>query len=315
MEYWDINYQSLQIEPTNRCNLKCRVCWHTLGDIKEYGDLDFDSFKTIFDQFNGIADVNLQGLGEPFLAPDLLNMISYAKYKKVDVWLASNLNFNIDEKFARSIVKSGLTKIRISIDASTEKEYARIKRNGSLSKVINAVRLISRIKRELSSKLPVLAFNTIAMKRNIKDLSNIIKLAHSLQINEIALIPLVIFDKGLATKKQSLNNNIPIVNKYIPKVFRVAQDLGIKLEEGISAMMHPEEMGLESNAKPKCTYSCYIDCFGFLYPCCNVKYSFGNCKNNTIYEIFKSDRYLFFKEKILQKKSDCLSCMQILNRS
>jgi len=310
-----INYRSLQIEPTNRCNLKCRVCWHTLGAPKGYGDLSFDLFKTIFSQFDGIQDLNLQGLGEPFLSQDLLNMISHVKHKKVDVWLTSNLNIDIDEKFARSIVKSGLTKIRISIDASSEKEYGKIKKRGSFKKVINAIRLINRIKSELSSDFPILAFNTIAMKRNIKDLQNIIKLAHSLGIYEIALIPLVIFNKGIATKNESLDNNIPLLREYTDGIFKTAQDLGIKLEEGISAVVHPKEMGLKTNEKPKCTYGCFVDCFGFLYPCCNVKYFLGNFRNENLSEMVNNGRYNFFEKNILQRKLGCSSCMEILNNT
>lgn len=315
METWDIKYKSVQIEPTNRCNLKCRICWHTFGGIKKFGDMNFNLFKTIINQFNGITDLNLQGLGEPFLAPNLLNMVVYANDKGINVWLASNLNFDImDEKFIHDIIRSGLTKIRISIDASNEKKYADVKKGGFLGKAIDAIYSINKAKKKYSSNLPVLAFNTVAMKRNVKDLKNIIELAHRLDIREIALIPLVIFNKGIATNEESLSNNLPLVNKYINGIIKTAQDLDIKLEEGISAMVHPKEMGLKSVVTTKCVSSCYVDCFGFLYPCCNVKYSFGNFKNDNLFRMINNDKYLFFKDNILEKRINCVSCMEILNK-
>ena len=314
MNSQDIKYRSVQIEPTNRCNLRCRACWHTLGDVKKSDNLNFSFFKIIIDQFNGIRDLNLQGLGEPFLAPDLLRMITYAAGKGISVWLTSNFNTDMNKEFAQEVVRSGIAKIRISVDASSENQYSYIKRGGSLQKVINAISLFNKVKNELSSNFPVLAFNTIAMKSNIKDLKNIIILAHSLDIREIALIPLVVFNKGLANKRESLSADITLVKQYIEEIYKTARELGIELEEGVSAMMLPKEMNLTRNEEPKCASGCYIDCLGFLYPCCNVKYFLGNFNDNRLIEMINSPRYQFFQENILTKKIDCASCMEILNK-
>jgi MoaA/NifB/PqqE/SkfB family radical SAM enzyme len=307
-------YKSLQIEPTNKCNLKCRVCWHTLTPIEKKGVLDFALFKVIIDQFANIEDLNLQGLGEPFLTPDLLKMIAYARDKKIAVWLASNLNTDMDERFARQVVDSGLAKIRISIDAANQRDYARIKKGGDFKKVIANIRLVNKVKKEYASSLPVLAFNTIAMKRNIRDIENILRLAHELDIGEIALIPLVVFDKGIAVQEESLSNNIDLVAKYIGEIHRTAEELGVKLEEGISAMHHPDEMGLKGEAKAKCSRSYYVDYSGNLYPCCNVKYHFGCFGNEGLVGMLKGHRFRFFQENILNRNLDCQSCMRILNK-
>jgi MoaA/NifB/PqqE/SkfB family radical SAM enzyme len=307
-------YTSLQIEPTNRCNLKCRVCWHTLNPVENPAALDFCRFKAIIEQFTDMEDLNLQGLGEPFLAPHLLEMIAYARDRKVTVWLATNLNTDIDEKFAREIVASGLSKIRVSIDAANQRDYAAVKAGGDFRRVIANIELMNRAKKECASELPLLAFNIIAMKRNLRDIKNILRLAHKLGVREVALIPLVVFGRGLAVAQEALVNNVALVNKHIGEIRKTARELGVKLEEGISATRHPQELGFKAEEKPKCRYSCYVDCRGNLYPCCNVKYSFGSFDGTGLSGMLKSDSYRFFQENILAKNLDCLSCSKILNQ-
>ena len=152
------------------------------------------------------------------------------------------------------------------------------------------------------------------MRRNISDLENLVKLAAHLEIKEIALIPLVIFHKGLAIEEESLDNNLFLVRKYIDRILTTARYVGVKVEEGISVKVHPREMRLQSKSIPKCVYSCYIDCFGFLYPCCNVTYSFGNFKELSLSQMLTSNRFLFFKENVLEKRLTCETCVKFLNK-
>ena len=74
----------LQIEPTNRCNLKCIMCPHGCNKISEYKDLSFPLLKKIIEDiydYKYLKGVHIQGLGEPLLYPDLLNAIEFCKGK------------------------------------------------------------------------------------------------------------------------------------------------------------------------------------------------------------------------------------------
>ena len=76
----------LQIEPVGQCNLRCRMCPIPFRqDGPPYGPpafMDFGVFTGIIDQFAGLKDLHLQGLGEPMMHPRFFDMISYAKGRR-----------------------------------------------------------------------------------------------------------------------------------------------------------------------------------------------------------------------------------------
>src|SRR3989338_7528633 len=77
------------IEPTNQCNLKCMSCANRL--IKERGFMKLTLFKKIIDQLLGYSfEVFLYMSGEPLMHPDIVEMINYAKNKRLFVNLSTN---------------------------------------------------------------------------------------------------------------------------------------------------------------------------------------------------------------------------------
>lgn len=71
------------IEPTSRCNYKCKHCPFQHNNIDK-GDMDFELFKKIVDTeiFNADA-IQIFNRGEPFLHPRVYEMIEYIKCKVI----------------------------------------------------------------------------------------------------------------------------------------------------------------------------------------------------------------------------------------
>jgi MoaA/NifB/PqqE/SkfB family radical SAM enzyme len=104
----------VQIEVTNRCNLSCRMCPRdALGVPRE--DMPFELFQQIVDRIEGVKLVTLTGWGEPFIHPDLFNMIQYSKGKGLQVKLTTNGTLE-DDVVQRRIVDSGLDSITFSLE-------------------------------------------------------------------------------------------------------------------------------------------------------------------------------------------------------
>ncbi|MFQ6085939.1 MAG: radical SAM protein, partial [Candidatus Bathyarchaeia archaeon] len=76
----------VQIEPTLRCNLRCRMCVRTYWR-KRSGDLGFENYQRIVDQFPHLRQLNLTGVGESLLNRDFFRMVEYAKSRKIYVKL------------------------------------------------------------------------------------------------------------------------------------------------------------------------------------------------------------------------------------
>ena len=80
----DFPIRILRVDPTSRCNHKCRFCrFHGLeGSISRIEDLDFDAFCTTLDdlaQHIPNLDVRFVGSGEPSLHPCFDEMVLRAK--------------------------------------------------------------------------------------------------------------------------------------------------------------------------------------------------------------------------------------------
>src|ERR1700736_4651076 len=69
----------LYLETTNRCNLLCTTCPRTFEALEPPGDMSWELFTGIVDQFPRVARVVLHGVGEPMMVPHLPRMIRYPK--------------------------------------------------------------------------------------------------------------------------------------------------------------------------------------------------------------------------------------------
>lgn len=128
--------RSAAFEPTNRCNLRCITCPNRTMETRKKGFMDFAMFKSILEASPYLDMVQLNGWGEPFLHPQIIEFIRYAKGKGRRVYLYSNGTM-IDEARTTEVIKSGLDRIIISLDGIGE-TYERI-RGYPYSKIENQV--------------------------------------------------------------------------------------------------------------------------------------------------------------------------------
>ena len=79
--------------------------------------------------------------GEPYLNPHFLEMVQYANKKGIYTATSSNAHYLTDEN-ARKTVESGLDRLIISIDGTTQDVYQQYRVGGKLNKVIEGARNI-----------------------------------------------------------------------------------------------------------------------------------------------------------------------------
>ena len=117
----------IDIELTNRCNLKCPMCRRTeLGakGMNGIGDMEWSVFQSIIDECAGkVHSVKLNFRGEPLLYPQLVDAVAYAKRKGfVEVMLNSNAVL-LDDAISRRLLDAGLDLITFSFDHPTKEAY------------------------------------------------------------------------------------------------------------------------------------------------------------------------------------------------
>ena len=126
----------LAIEPTNQCNLKCKICL-SKGSRKE-GFMKSSIFNEAIIQARdmGVKRIAMPLAGEPLLHPNFLKLLRVACAMMPEVIYFTNGNY-LDEEKAMESVNYGTSMINISLDGIGKKheemrpgsDYRRVKRN------------------------------------------------------------------------------------------------------------------------------------------------------------------------------------------
>jgi MoaA/NifB/PqqE/SkfB family radical SAM enzyme len=126
---------SVNIEATNHCNLKCKMCPvnHEMTRKKEF--LDIQLFKKIIDENPQLEFILPFQWGEPLLHKQIFEMIAYARSKNIQTMLTTNGTL-LTPEMNQKILKSGLTRLTFSVDGFGEThtairgfEYEQLKEN------------------------------------------------------------------------------------------------------------------------------------------------------------------------------------------
>src|SRR3712207_2995934 len=146
---------SISFEPTTSCNLRCPECPSGLRAFsRPTGMLKKDFFRETIDQLHKeLAYLVFYFQGEPYLNPEFLNMVQYASSKKIYTATSTNAHY-LTDAHAKKTVESGLDRLIISIDGTTQETYQQYRVGGKLEKVLEGARNIVKWKKELGSKTP-----------------------------------------------------------------------------------------------------------------------------------------------------------------
>lgn len=141
---------SLSVEPTTACNLECPQCPSGLRSFsRPVGNLRFENFVNYTtSSLKDLSFMTFYFQGEPFINGDLLRMIEFASKAGVYTMSSTNAHF-LTPQISAKVVLSGLDRLVISIDGVTQEVYQQYRINGELDKVIQGIRNILNVRKEL----------------------------------------------------------------------------------------------------------------------------------------------------------------------
>jgi MoaA/NifB/PqqE/SkfB family radical SAM enzyme len=176
------------VEPTTYCNLDCRTCIRNMWD-EELGSMSEETFARILDNLQSIEPrptVFLGGLGEPLSHPGIVDWITRAKAIGATVELITNGTLLTEQK-ARALIASGLDNLWISIDGATANSFADVRLGAQLPLVIENVMRLRRLRKGSHFARPEIDVAFVAMKRNIHELPEMLKLAQRLDARQFKM--------------------------------------------------------------------------------------------------------------------------------
>jgi radical SAM protein with 4Fe4S-binding SPASM domain len=288
---------SVAIEPTTSCNLRCPECPSGLRDFtRPTGMLEEKFFRETIDQLAPhLLYLTFYFQGEPFLNPKFLEMVNYAASKNIFTSTSTNAHY-FDDATAKKTIESGLDRLIISIDGTTQETYSAYRVGGELKKVLEGTKNIIRWKKELRSSTPHIAFQFLVVKPNEHEVKDVQRLADELGVDEVLLKTAQVYDY------ENGHELIPEQEKYSRYK---------KLKNGKWALKNELE-----NHCWKMWSSNVITWDGAVVPCCfdkDAKHKLGSLKNNSFEKIWFSQEYDRFRATVLKSRSEidiCRNCSE-----
>ncbi|HEX5181392.1 MAG TPA: radical SAM protein [Gemmatimonadaceae bacterium] len=178
----------IQLEPVGQCNLKCQMCAIQFrADGTPHGPPAFmawDLFVRILDDLPTLTELHLQGLGEPMMHPRFFDMVAYAAARGIVVSTNSNVTL-LTRRRADRCVTSGLTTLHVSVDGATEATYEGIRVGASFARVRRNLGHLRDTKRAMSSEKPRVRLVMVLMRRNLRELPAVVRLAAEHDIDTV----------------------------------------------------------------------------------------------------------------------------------
>jgi radical SAM protein with 4Fe4S-binding SPASM domain len=289
---------SISFEPTTSCNLRCPECPSGLRAFtRPTGMLKKDFFsQTIDDIHKDILYLIFYFQGEPFLNREFLDMVKYASDKKIYTATSTNAHYLTDE-VAKKTVESGLDRLIISIDGTTQDVYQQYRIGGNLDKVIEGAKNIVKWKKTLKSKTPFVFFQFLVVKPNEHQIGDIKKLAKEIGVDEVRFKTAQVYDY-----KNDPNNLIPVNEKY--SRYRKDKSGNYKAKNKLA------------NQCWKLHHANVITWDGLVVPCCfdkDATHQLGNLKRQSFKEIWNNENYKQFRRELKTSRKNidiCANCSE-----
>jgi radical SAM protein with 4Fe4S-binding SPASM domain len=283
---------SIAFEPTTSCNLRCPECPSGLRSFtRPTGMLDEDFFRRIIDELSStLLYLTFYFQGEPYLHPKFLEMVSYAASRKIYTATSTNAHYLTDAN-ARKTVESGLDRLIISVDGTTQEVYQQYRVGGKLEKVLEGARNVIRWKKKLHSRTPHVVFQFLVVKPNEHQIEEVKKLAQELGVDSVGLKTAQIYDY------QQGSPLIPALEEY--SRYRKNPDGSYSVKNHLL------------NHCWKMWHSCVITWNGAVVPCCfdkDAHYQLGDLQKDTFRQLWNGQPYRNFRQTLLQSRDQVEMC-------
>ncbi len=170
----------LQVEPTTRCNFKCKFC---CGRKMQMNDMELGTFRKIITSFTDLRHLQLQGEGEPLLSKDLFEMIKLTKKYHRQAKISITMNGSLLTNGAiKQIIDLDIFSVLVSIESQYPDKFEYL-RGGDLNKIKTNLSNFVNEKKKRKRKNPILGFAVMVMNDTFDEFKRIIDLYKELELD------------------------------------------------------------------------------------------------------------------------------------
>jgi radical SAM protein with 4Fe4S-binding SPASM domain len=298
--------QFVQIEPVGQCNLRCRMCpiaYRNEGQRPAF--MPLDTFCRLIEQFPALRELQLQGMGEPFLHPRFLDMVRFAAARGIEVSTNTNLTA-LSERRAEECVASGLKHLHVSLDAAEPAAYETIRLGSRFERVTRNLERLVQAKRRLGSAEPRITLVAVAMRRNLAQLPKLVRLAHRFDVDAMSVQHLAHdFSEG------TLPDQYRPMRAFVDQESLLGEDPALVERVFLEMMATAARLGVElrlpkiQKRRRGCDWpwrGAYVAYSGQAMPCCMIatpdRLNFGDMAKDGVAAVWSNEAYRHFREKL-----------------
>jgi len=302
----------LQFHITGRCNLRCKHCYRTEGNVEP---LSYEDIISVMEQFKELrkhynrkhaikkrGHINLTG-GEPFIRKDIKQILSYMGENRehFSYGILSNGSF-LDDELITLLKNTNVAFVQLSLDGKQE-THDELRAPGDYERVLSTAKRL-----EKSGIKTYISFT--ANQKNFRDLPYIAKECRKRRITKLWSDRIVPIGNGEDFKELTITADL--FQKYV-KTLKKAQG------NWFTKLLYPKTQVTMNRALQflysKGSYYCCsagnslitVDEFGNIMPCRRMPILCGNIKDSTLRDIYENHE-VFKDLRIEQIPSECSLC-------
>jgi len=289
----------ISIETSNFCNLRCPECpvGKSINFKPDKSTFNFELYRKLIDELKPtLHHAILYFQGEPFLCNQLIDFITCTHKAGIYTSTSTNGQF-INNRIAREIVLSGLDKLIVSIDGTTQEVYETYRVGGSLQKAIDGINHITEWKKELKSITPLIEIQFLVLKTNEHQLKDMQALARTLSVDRLTFKTAQLYDFEKGSELLTSKNRYARYQKTKVGTYRLK--------------------GRQPNRCWRMWSGAVINVQGEVLPCCFDKssaHSFGNINEQSFLQCWQSPNASSFRRQITSNRKQFEMCRNCTSR-
>ena len=308
-----MRYLVVRFDPNWLCDLRCKMCYFSAENYHKemMPPMSTKLFDKIAAEVFPQTKILFMGCGaEPLMSPDFIDHLdTIGRYNIPHVDVVTN-GQRLTEDIVLGMIRNEINQIIISIDGFTKETYESIRTGANFEKLISNLKMIKAIKENNSCSLPTLRVNFTAMRRNYRELNELIVNAQPLGISSIRV-------RAMSHWGGEIDYDSEILSHIeFRDLCTSAKDVANRnnvelLYEGIYDSQSNDNNDSDEKHLPECMYPWYtiqIRGDGKIRFCPKFDYGTGDLKKQTFREFLKSKTVKDIKYNLIHNtEKSCIS--------